>query len=128
MQQMLQNDFYTISYIENNGNDIAAEIHLNDKHSIFEGHFTQMPVVTGACMLQIIKEIVSSSLHKKLRLAKMREIKFLQVINPKEYKVLTVIITYTFNDCDSLNVTASIVHNEIVFCKYKGEWTMSNKQ
>jgi 3-hydroxyacyl-[acyl-carrier-protein] dehydratase len=44
----LLNDFYTIdSFEKKEGNVISAQIKLNQSHSIFKGHFEQMPVVPG---------------------------------------------------------------------------------
>ncbi|MCO5268657.1 MAG: 3-hydroxyacyl-ACP dehydratase [Brumimicrobium sp.] len=80
---MLKDDFYTIDKIDKlSENEYDAFIQLNRNHSIFEGHFPGKPIVPGVCMLQIVKEIVSSLVNKNISLKVSKNIKFTALIDP----------------------------------------------
>jgi 3-hydroxyacyl-[acyl-carrier-protein] dehydratase len=62
---MLQGDFFIISKIETTEAEIKAELIINARHKIFEGHFPGQPVVPGVCMMQMVKEIIEKVTEKK---------------------------------------------------------------
>lgn len=82
---MLKDDFYQLLNMEQvNDNEFIAYIHLNNNHEIFKGHFPGQPVVPGVCMIQIVKELVSSALDLTLTLKSSRNIKFTALIDPNK--------------------------------------------
>ena len=91
---MLQDNFFTISTLQNEGNNIAATLSINPSHHIFEGHFPDFPVVPGVCMMQMMREIMEGVLGKKTRIVKADHLKFLAVINPQENAVVDTVLTY----------------------------------
>mgnify|MGYP001545486450 CR=1 FL=1 len=116
---MLKDDLYIIKNISSEKNIIEAIIELNEEHEIFKGHFPDQPVLPGACMLQMIKEISATSLNKKLQLIKANEIKFLSMIQPAA-EALHFSIQYKFTENASLNISAKILLKDVVCCKMKG--------
>jgi 3-hydroxyacyl-[acyl-carrier-protein] dehydratase len=81
---MLLNDFFIIDDWQP-GNGLArAILRINWGHPIFEGHFPGRPVVPGACLLQIVKELVSMALGSEVRLTRADQIKFISMIGPDE--------------------------------------------
>ncbi len=93
---MLKDTFYKIVDFKKEGNSVHTTLKLNEQHVIFKGHFENQPVVPGVCLIQITKEILSYSLNKKLQITQADDIKFLQMINPKESSLLEIKITYSF--------------------------------
>jgi 3-hydroxyacyl-[acyl-carrier-protein] dehydratase len=79
---MLNNDFYFVvdKNLTNNGFD--ANIALNENHTIYRSHFPQKPITPGICILQIAKELIASHHQKTLVMDTIRNIKFLQIIDP----------------------------------------------
>lgn len=119
---MLQNDFYTINNIQQTENAFVIALSLNAAHAIFEGHFPQQPVVPGACMLQMVKEITAQVSGKSLRLIKADNLKFLMQINPNDNNDLQMQLSYTVVDDNKLKVAATLYNGGNVCFKFGGSW------
>ena len=104
---MLKDDFYIINTIAAGDAAIDAEITLQSLHAIYAGHFPGQPVVPGACMLQMVKEIITAALSTNVQLAKATDIKFVRMVNPVEGSALKLHIQYTVAG-ELLNVTAIV--------------------
>lgn len=85
---MLKEDFFTIISMREENNSLAIILELHPGHRIFKGHFPGHPVVPGACMVQMVKEITEMVLEKRIRLKTAANIKFLVPVNPDENKIL----------------------------------------
>ena len=120
---MLKDSLYIIKQIDKGNNSIDVIIELNAKHEIFKGHFPSQPVLPGACMLQMIKEILETSLDIKLQLSKADDIKFLQMIQPSDNTVLLFSIQYDYTENPALNITAKILKGDVICCKIKALYT-----
>jgi 3-hydroxyacyl-[acyl-carrier-protein] dehydratase len=117
---MLQGNFYTILDNQTNHNCVNVLLELNPDHHIFEGHFPQIPVVPGVCMMQMVKELVEDFIGKPLRLSRADHLKFLTIINPRENKLLQVDIAINSNSISGIQVSAAFSHEETTFFKFKG--------
>jgi 3-hydroxyacyl-[acyl-carrier-protein] dehydratase len=116
---MFKDSLYTIQKISAENGSVKATIKLNEDHEIFKAHFPSQPVLPGACMLQMIKEILETALTVKLQLSKAGEIKFLSMIQPSD-TALQFSIEYNFITNISVNISAQILLNDVVCCKMKG--------
>ena len=116
---MLKDSLYIIHKITAENNSIEAVVELKEEHEIFKGHFPSQPVLPGACMLQMIKEISEAGLTVKLQLIKADDIKFLQMIVPESNTVLLFSIQYNFKESLLINVSAKIVKADVICCKLK---------
>jgi len=114
---MLLHSFFTITKIESNEGSIQASIQINRSHRIFEGHFPEVPVVPGVCMIQMIKEIIQQVDGKAYTLAAGDNIKFLSVLNPDEYGEVEATILVEENN--NLSITATLFAGEVTFLKLK---------
>ena len=117
---MLQGSFYTVLNNQSNGTSVNALLELNPEHHIFDGHFPQIPVVPGVCMMQMVKELVEDFTGQRLRLSKAEHLKFLTIINPRQNKLLEVDISINSNSSPNIQVTAAFSRQETVFFKFKG--------
>jgi len=81
---MLIENLYKIKHnnFDDNTRRINTIISLNSDNEIFKGHFPQVPVLPGVCILQILKESIELINDKKYNLEKVVEMKFLNMINP----------------------------------------------
>ncbi len=113
---MLTDTFYTVISHDYHPGQIQAAIRFNREHPIFSGHFPQLPVVPGVCMMQIVREIISQYKSEKYTLSSAANIKFLSVINPDEHTVVNVDIRY-LEEASGLKVDASIFFEDVVFFK-----------
>lgn len=117
---MLQGSFYTVLNNQSNGTSVNALLELNPEHHIFDGHFPQIPVVPGVCMMQMVKELVEDFTGQRLRLSKAEHLKFLTIIDPRQNKLLEVDISISSNTSPNIQVTAAFSRQETVFFKFKG--------
>jgi 3-hydroxyacyl-[acyl-carrier-protein] dehydratase len=119
---MLKDDFFTISSKQKENNSYRIMLELNAMHKIFEGHFPGQPVVPGACMLQMVKEVTEIILDKKVQLTKADNLKFLQVINPSEHRSLQMDLTFNISEDGIANVSAKLSSGSSVCFKFSGSF------
>jgi 3-hydroxyacyl-[acyl-carrier-protein] dehydratase len=102
---MLLKDFYTLKKVDKiNDSDYEAFIHLNKDHDIFKGHFPGNPVTPGVCMVQILKEITSQILEKKLVMKSSSNIKFMALINPEKTPDLKLSISINTDNDEEISI------------------------
>lgn len=91
---MLIAQLYNVLSRETTG-DMAwlVNVELNDKHSIYQGHFPGNPVLPGVCTLQIIKECLDELMGTTLQYAQVSSCKFLSAINPTLTPRLQIALT-----------------------------------
>ena len=117
---MLAGKFYTIvTQQQPDAQSVHTTISLNAQHPIFAGHFPDQPVVPGVCMMQIIQELLSGAVGKKLLIEKAANMKFLNMIDPVQQPEVNVEITYTPQEA-AYKATAVIKYDTTVFLKFQG--------
>ena len=121
---LLNNDFFSLQLSSHTDETIEAQLHLNPSHRIFEGHFPGQTVVPGVCMVQMIKEILETSLDTKLFLQKADYIKFLSVIDPRQNVDINASVRYTRSEKGYV-ATASLFKDETVYLKLKADFRLS---
>lgn len=111
---LLKNSLYTIEKSEKltSSDEMVGGIfllRLNPDHVIYQAHFPGEPITPGVCIVQMGKELMEELLDKSLEVARVKNVKFLTVISPKD----TTSITYTFRkvewSADGKEVKAQIV-------------------
>lgn len=120
----LLNDFYTVENIQHEENKTSATIVLNQQHSIFKGHFEQMPVVPGVCQTQMIKELLQEETKKDLTLTNGNNIKFTGMIVPTQHPKVNIEITYK-QEVNQYQVDAKLFFENTIFTKFKGTFTQN---
>lgn len=86
----LRNNLYTITDKEVNGLFGSFTIELNPSHFIYKAHFPNEPITPGVCIVQIGKELLELLLEENhsnkliLEITKVKNVKFLSVISPRE--------------------------------------------
>ena len=82
---MLRDNFYTIDALQ----DMSVSLHTHASHPIYHGHFPQRPITPGACLVQIVEEVLSLLLHSPLQTVAIKQVKFTAVHTPD--KPLTIL-------------------------------------
>ncbi len=117
----VKNDaLFKISKLEHNDNVIIASLDINKDCDIFKGHFPGHPVVPGACMLQIVKEVLEEALGIPLRLKKAEHLKFICMIDPTITPLVALDIAYKIVGDGDISVVAKITTGETVNFKFQG--------
>lgn len=117
---MLKDALYKIISIAHGENTIEAILEINKNNEIFTGHFPGQPVFPGACTLQILKEVLESSLNKTIRLIRADQIKFLALIEPGKSNILQFKLSYKLTDNNNITVHANLTAKNEVCFKFKG--------
>lgn len=79
---MLHNELYTVSDKLFTDNSLTVKVILNPGHFVYDAHFPGNPVTPGVYLLQMCKEILSEHMNKNLAMRWVKNVKFLQVLNP----------------------------------------------
>lgn len=119
---MLKNDFFQITAIEAIEDQATARIQLNADHAILKGHFPEMPVVPGVCMVQMLKEVTEQQSGKKLTLRKAPVIKFLSVMQPGAHPEVDLEIKIKTTEESAIAVTGKFYFEDVTFFKFKGHF------
>ncbi len=103
---MVQPVFNILAIEQSEGVFIVA-LAINANSHIFDGHFPGQPVVPGACMLQLVKDVLSKQLSLELKLLKADNIKFLGLVQPGDEKISLQIAYQVIENQFKVNATLS---------------------
>ena len=117
---MVRDSLYNIISLEHKPGLIIASIELNENHEIFQAHFPGQPLLPGACMLQILKEILQKEMHISLHLKNAAVMKFLEMITPQENNPLQLHINYQQDAEKYFHINAFIKSDEKTCFKFNG--------
>jgi 3-hydroxyacyl-[acyl-carrier-protein] dehydratase len=111
--------FYSYTQLPADGDAVKYSIQLNADHEIFKGHFPTQPVLPGACMLQIVKQVTASYLGKTIQLVKAGNIKFLSFVDPKQSATIQLLLKVNTID-GQFKVDAQLIDKETTVFKFGG--------
>lgn len=86
----LKNNLYKIISKEEDSSMVNYTIELNPSCVIYQAHFPKEPITPGVCIVQIGKELIEELLTEKmsvsckLEIVKVKNVKFLSVIAPRD--------------------------------------------
>jgi len=103
---MLLNDFFTLDHWQMDKTSARAVLRLHPEHPIFGGHFPGRPVVPGACLLQLVEELMARATGKDGRLNMADHIKFVSMIDPHLTAMVTMTLTWQETATGELKVDA----------------------
>ena len=101
----LQNEMFTVV----SGDTGTIHLRLNADHVIYRAHFPGNPITPGVCIVQMIAELLSQQVGRKLTLSKIVNLKFVSTISPVEHPLI--------------DVNLSAVDDNGVECRAKGTIT-----
>lgn len=98
-------------------NQADFTVRLNPSHPIYGGHFPNDPITPGVCVVQIAIDLFSHLRQQEYILSQAKNIKFIQIIRPREYEQVNYHLSWEPLDDGSYAVKAVVAHNETVFSK-----------
>ncbi len=116
---MLTDPIFKILSINSTEGLISAALEIDATHEIFNGHFPEQHVVPGACMVQLVKDILEKRLNTSLQLKIANNLKFLELINPQVITHLQLQLAYTIED-ELVKVNGDLTFEEVVYFKFQG--------
>jgi 3-hydroxyacyl-[acyl-carrier-protein] dehydratase len=118
---LFRNDLYTTGVISETESGLLVPVQINGHHPLFNGHFPGQPVFPGACMLEMIQEILELKLGRRLRTTGGPLIKFLSMIIPEKNPDILVEINYQDRE-GKIRSQGKIFFGETIFMKYQLEF------
>ena len=116
---MLTDPLFKFLSVNHTDGLIIAALQIDTEHEIFNGHFPDQPVLPGANMVQLVKDVLEHALKIPVQLQIANNLKFLQVIDPRESGELQLTINFT-TDNNLLKVNADLLAEENVCFKFQG--------
>jgi 3-hydroxyacyl-[acyl-carrier-protein] dehydratase len=121
----IKNDVFSIEKLTQEDGVIKATLSINPDSEILKGHFPNHPVVPGACMLQIAKEVLESVLQTPVRLKKADQLKFMTMIDSANTSSVELYISYKRNEDGSVTAAAKLTNADTVYFKLQGRFVKS---
>jgi 3-hydroxyacyl-[acyl-carrier-protein] dehydratase len=117
---MLLNSFFFIERIEYINGVVRASLRLEKEHAIFKGHFPNLPIVPGVCMMQLVKEVLENLEGKRMQIEEAPNLKFLSILNPNENGLVESLISIDERLGDNwVKINATINAGSVIFFKMK---------
>ncbi|MBK7572679.1 MAG: hypothetical protein IPI10_14035 [Bacteroidetes bacterium] len=123
---MLLDEFYKITDNRIENEKHIYSIQLNSKHAIYHGHFPNIPVVPGVCMIELVKEVAEKEKMGKTMLQKASNIKFLSIIDPNAHSCIFLELQFQQSTTNEFSVSAKLYKAEIIFFKMNASFTVVN--
>jgi 3-hydroxyacyl-[acyl-carrier-protein] dehydratase len=117
--------FYTINQWEMGEGSVSATIGIDATHPLFKGHFPQIPILPGACMVQLTRHLLDKALAMKTTFIKSGQIKFLQMVNPNEVSSLVANLKWTPLAENQVRVEQSLSGQNGVVFKYSAVYQLA---
>lgn len=114
---LLLNDLYTIQNIQTLGEVSEVRICLGGQHFIYAAHFPGNPITPGVCIIQIAKELAKTILNKNFLIRIIRNVKYVNVINPDEFPNIVFKIELTPNGNQCYDEKVIVSYGETIFTK-----------
>jgi 3-hydroxyacyl-[acyl-carrier-protein] dehydratase len=108
-------ELYSITPGDVTENSWSFTVEFNTNHPLFDGHFPGFPIVPGAVLVQMVRELAEFQLKKKIRLKELTQVKFLKMVLPAETTQLDVVLQVSIEEV--LKVKATFNVGEISYCK-----------
>jgi 3-hydroxyacyl-[acyl-carrier-protein] dehydratase len=118
----VSNDLFSINKLTYDDAVISVQLGINPNSEILKGHFPGQPVVPGACMLQIVKEVLESALNHTLIVKKADQLKFMTMIDPTNTSTVELEICYKSTEGDEISITAKLSNDEVIYFKFQGSF------
>jgi 3-hydroxyacyl-[acyl-carrier-protein] dehydratase len=102
--------------IQSGDGTLTARVHLRFPHPIFDGHFPGRPVLPGACLVQLVEELVASVAGAEMRLFRAGPVKFIAMVDPLRDGSIVMKLQFT---TDGL-ITAEGINAGATCFRFKG--------
>ncbi|MFI5150627.1 MAG: hypothetical protein ACHQRM_12890 [Bacteroidia bacterium] len=120
-------DFYRIEETEHISDaKLHVRVSLNPDHPVYKGHFPNVPIAPGVCLIQMIKEVLILTRKQNLLLDEGDNIRFLAIVNPYLTPEVRIEYDFTLSDTAPELVTALIRWDGVSYLKFKGRFRIQD--
>ena len=111
-----RNNLYFVESKDSIENGCVYTIRMNADHVIYKAHFPEEPVTPGVCILQTGIELMSDAVCRKLELCRVKNVKFINVLQPDGSAVRVKVYKISETD-DSVKAQVDIESNGLPVAK-----------
>jgi len=97
---------------------LSARITLIPACVIYQAHFPGRPITPGVCIIGIITELLEMHLGRTLLLKEVKNLKFIDVVEPGKTPAITVTFDRIEDTDDGLKVRGTLTDGDHVYTKY----------
>jgi len=108
--------YHTVSMRDMDNGQHLTTISLVRESQIFKAHFPNLPILPGACLVQISKEFIENKLQQKIQITQFKNLKFLKTINPDEFPEIVIRFSFQKNE-ENYATSVTYSKDEHIFCK-----------
>lgn len=116
----LLDDFYTLLGTVESDEGPSFELMLNAGHFIYAAHFPGHPVTPGACIVQMIGELIGLRLGRQLKVNRITSLRYLAPIDPRVDGRIEVVVQQIEPQADGFKVQLQIRASQRVMVKFSG--------
>lgn len=118
---LFKDHLYAIQSAETSEQGAGFRIRLNAGHTVFASHFPGYPILPGACVVQMVAELVTLWQTRQEAatwpIVRMSNLKFLAIVSPDEVSELKVKLDIKNCEEGMLKVTACVCDDERDYSK-----------
>ena len=120
---MLLENFYSIrEVIPESAEKLSVKVELNVNHPVYQGHFPEVPVAPGVCLIQMIKEVIMQHQKQNLKMTVGDNIKFMALVNPNQTPFFFIDYELRFPSPEMIEATAILRWEAVTYLKFKGKF------
>lgn len=114
-----QNNLYTIvsDTLIPEGRKKVYRIRLIPESIIFKAHFPGEPIMPGACIVQMVQELATDWIGSEMEIAKVSNLKFLNVISPDAILELNVALEVKKEEASQIHLKADLSEGCVDYTK-----------
>jgi len=117
LDNYLKDDFYYVDSKTVDDSTFNANIRFNASHWIYSCHFPENHITPGVCIVQVARELIAEHYRNPFKIAVLKNIKFMNIINPVTSGVVRFACTLQ-NDTDgNIRATCTVENDSMVFSK-----------
>ncbi|HEX3385924.1 MAG TPA: hypothetical protein VHS53_12080 [Mucilaginibacter sp.] len=110
---------FSIVSVTHENHHIRAVLQINVDDPILKGHFPGHPVVPGASMMQVVKEVLEDALQTRMLLKKGTQLKFMNLVDPTKTIEVQLEIDYRSRE-DGIHANGRLLDGDTVCFKMQG--------
>lgn len=115
--------FYKIENWNIKEEGAESQIIIDPAHPLFKGHFPQIPILPGACMVQLTHHLTEKYLNRKMTFIKAVQIKFMAMVNPEKTPLLKSNFKIKGLEDNTYRVDHQLAFDEIICFKISAFYT-----
>lgn len=110
--KLLEYMFHQVDFRQE-GDHYHFRLRLLPECPVFRAHFPGAPITPGVCLMQVVEELMAEKLGRQITLVNVKNVKFLQVIEPEEGREIDYQIVWG----EEMKATVEVTDSQATYAK-----------